>query len=203
MSGQDTQIRVNRARAYVAKLPPAVSGAHGHNATFVAAIAAAHGFGLSEEDALRVLLDDFNPRCQPQWDEAELRHKVRDAITAKHDKPRGHLFDGGDRKARTATLDWPQKAKECAASWCMAGPEIATKLGLPAEALRRIEMLGASEWNRIGGVVTWAEHDGTGKVIGVAYRTLAGEKKAMKGSKRGIALSADWRTVRDGYSLLV
>jgi len=203
MNGQDTKSRIDRARAYVAKLPPAVSGEHGHNATFVAAIAVAHGFGLSEDDAVRVLLDDFNPTCQPPWDEAELRHKVRDAIGAKHDKPRGHLFDGGRPEPKTGMPDWPQKAKECAASWCTAGLEIAAKLGLPADALRRVELLGASQWNRIGGVVTWAEHDGSGKVIGVAYRTLAGEKKALKGSKRGIALSADWRTVREGYPLVV
>src|SRR5262249_30386570 len=157
--GQDTQCRIDRARAYVAKLPPAVSGEHGHNATFVAAIAVVHGFGLSEDDALRVLLDEFNPRCQPPWDEAELRHKARDAIGAKHDKPRGHLFDGGGSKSKTRTRDWPQKAKECAASWTAAGPEIAAKLGLPADALRRVELLGASQWNRIGRVVTWAEHD--------------------------------------------
>src|SRR5262249_1662059 len=125
------------------------------------------------------------------------------AIAAKHNKPRGHLFDGGGQKAKTGTRDWPQKAKECAASWCTAGLEIATMLGLPADALRRVELLGASQWNQIGDVVTWAEHDETGKVRGVGCRTRAGDKKGMKGSKRGIALSTDWHTVREGYPLVV
>jgi len=201
MSNSDAQSRIDRARAYLEKLPPAISGQRGHAATFRAAIAMAHGFGLSEHESLELLLTSFNPKCQPPWQESELRHKVRDAIDAKHDKPRGHLFE---RERTTApTRDWLKKAKEYAASWTPAGPEIAEKLGLPAEALRRVHMVGSALWGRIGGVVTWPEFNGEGQAIGITYRTVAGDKKAMKGSKRGIALSNDWQTVRDGFPLVI
>lgn len=67
-----------RARKYVAKLPPAISGSNGHGATFHAACVLVLGFGLPETEALEILRD-FNQRCQPQWSEKELLHKVQSA----------------------------------------------------------------------------------------------------------------------------
>ena len=65
------------ARAYLDKLPAAVSGAGGHKATFAAACWCVR-LGLDDSDAL-ALLREFNQRCQPPWKEAELAHKLRDA----------------------------------------------------------------------------------------------------------------------------
>ena len=65
------------ARAYLAKLPAAVSGAGGHRATFAAACWCVR-LGLDDSDAM-ALLREFNQRCQPPWKEAELAHKLRDA----------------------------------------------------------------------------------------------------------------------------
>ena len=84
---------LERAAKYLASMPEAVEGAGGSDATYAAAAALAHGFGLSESDALALLLADFNPRCVPPWTEAELAHKVRDAATKPHDQPRGYLRD--------------------------------------------------------------------------------------------------------------
>lgn len=67
----------DRARAYLDKLDPAISGSGGHNATFKAACKLVE-FGLPEEDAF-TLLRDYNARCQPPWPEKDLRHKLRDA----------------------------------------------------------------------------------------------------------------------------
>ncbi len=69
---------VVRARAYVAKMPHAVAGAGGHNATFAVACRLVHGFGLSDVDAW-ALLCEFNARCAPPWSDRELRHKLRQA----------------------------------------------------------------------------------------------------------------------------
>ncbi|HNQ90940.1 MAG TPA: primase C-terminal domain-containing protein [Verrucomicrobiota bacterium] len=71
---------VQRARAYLAKLPPAVSGAGGHNATFRAACWLVR-FGLSDAEAIE-LLREYNSRCSPPWTEAELRHKLQNAMAA-------------------------------------------------------------------------------------------------------------------------
>jgi hypothetical protein len=69
---------LQRARAYLAKMSPAVSGEGGHNQTFAAACALVVGFGLSVE-AARPLLEEYNERCEPPWSEKELEHKLADA----------------------------------------------------------------------------------------------------------------------------
>jgi hypothetical protein len=86
-----TLTSVDRARQYVAKIPGAVSGQGGHNQTFSVACYLFNGFGLSESDALALILE-YNQRCSPPWSERELRHKVKSAAAASHDKPRGHLL---------------------------------------------------------------------------------------------------------------
>jgi hypothetical protein len=65
-------------RAYLAKLPPAVSGAGGHPATFRAACECVR-FGLSDADALALLREWNATHCQPPWTEKELMHKLNDA----------------------------------------------------------------------------------------------------------------------------
>jgi len=69
---------LDRARAYVAEMPAAVSGQGGHHALFAVCKVLCHDFDLSEADAWS-LLADYNARCQPPWTEAELRHKLEDA----------------------------------------------------------------------------------------------------------------------------
>lgn len=69
---------IERARRYLAKMPPAVSGSSGHNATFHAACVLLLGFGLSLQEAL-VLLREWNQTCQPPWSDKELEHKAIDA----------------------------------------------------------------------------------------------------------------------------
>lgn len=67
-----------RARAYIAKMSPAVSGQDGHGATFKVACALVLGFNLSQDDALS-LLREYNATCQPPWSERDLVHKVKSA----------------------------------------------------------------------------------------------------------------------------
>lgn len=77
-----------RARKYLAKLPAAISGSGGHNATFHAACVLVLGFELGESDALS-LLSEYNQRCDPPWSERELEHKIRSAV--KQPGERGYL----------------------------------------------------------------------------------------------------------------
>ncbi|MFO7899770.1 MAG: bifunctional DNA primase/polymerase [Planctomycetota bacterium] len=82
-----------RAVAYLDRIPSAISGQGGHNQTYAAAVAVVHGFGIEPDRALELLLDHYNPRCQPPWTEKELQHKVDDAATKPHNKPYGWLRD--------------------------------------------------------------------------------------------------------------
>ena len=86
---------IERARLYLDACDPAISGQGGHNQTFFAAQALVNGFCLDPEVALRLLLENYNPRCEPPWNERELQHKVDSAMQNPSDKARGWLRDGG------------------------------------------------------------------------------------------------------------
>jgi hypothetical protein len=82
----------SRASAYVAAMPPAIAGNHGHDTTFTAALALIHGFALPRAQAWPIMLE-FNARCEPPWSQKELEHKLDSAAKAnRHSKPRGYLL---------------------------------------------------------------------------------------------------------------
>lgn len=82
---------LDRARAYVSKCPPAISGQNGHSAAYNVAVALVHGFNLSEPDA-QTIFAEFNRTCQPPWSDAEVIHKLREAASKPHNRPRGFLL---------------------------------------------------------------------------------------------------------------
>jgi hypothetical protein len=69
---------LERAKRYVASVPPAIEGQHGDVHTFRICCRLTRGFALDDEQALHVLAD-WNARCQPPWSEAELLEKLRHA----------------------------------------------------------------------------------------------------------------------------
>ena len=77
-SGTDPNSVISRARAYIAKIPGAVSEQNGHNDTFHVACVLVLGFGLSVDDAFP-LLAEWNQTCQPPWEEKDLLHKLQSA----------------------------------------------------------------------------------------------------------------------------
>lgn len=79
---------IDRARRYLAKIPPAIAGQGGHNATFHAACVLVMGFLLGRTDSLQ-LLSEWNLACQPPWSQRELEHKVADA--ERQSGERGYL----------------------------------------------------------------------------------------------------------------
>lgn len=74
----DTSRVVRAAARYVDRMPPAISGAGGHNSTMRVAGVLVQMFGLSDDDAMG-LLGAYNERCKPPWTEAELWHKIQSA----------------------------------------------------------------------------------------------------------------------------
>src|SRR5262245_59395693 len=83
---------IQRAKNYLTKVSPAISGQNGHGQLYTAAVALTVGFKLSEADALSLLKSDYNTRCQPPWTDAELIHKCREAVTKPHDRQPGWLL---------------------------------------------------------------------------------------------------------------
>jgi len=69
---------IERAKRYVASVPPAIAGQHGDVHTFRVCCRLTRGFALDHEQALHVLAE-WNARCQPPWSEADLLDKLRRA----------------------------------------------------------------------------------------------------------------------------
>jgi hypothetical protein len=67
-----------RARAYLAAVPPAISGQHGDRHTYQVCCRIVRGFALSDPEALAVL-QEWNARCLPPWSQAALTAKIRGA----------------------------------------------------------------------------------------------------------------------------
>ena len=84
---------LERARRYLAAIPPAVAGQRGDVRTFHVCCRLARGFGLATGDALS-LLADWNGRCDPPWSERELLAKL-DHANRYGREPIGGLLQGG------------------------------------------------------------------------------------------------------------
>ena len=67
--------RIERARRYLAAVPPAVTGQHGDVHTFRVCCRLVRGFGLSDADAMSIL-NEWNASCDPPWTDRELRDKL-------------------------------------------------------------------------------------------------------------------------------
>ena len=73
-----TDWRRERARRYLAALPPAIAGSHGDLHTFRVCCRIVRGFALDDDEAL-ALLQQWNTRCQPPWTDRELEQKIASA----------------------------------------------------------------------------------------------------------------------------
>lgn len=80
---------LQRAMAYVEKMPPAISGQAGHHSIWLVAIACRRGFSLSESDTM-IVLREYSSKCSPPWSERELAHKAKEA--EKSPLPDGYLL---------------------------------------------------------------------------------------------------------------
>jgi hypothetical protein len=96
--------RVRRGEAYAANTPGAISGSGGHNQTYALATALVHGLCLSPADA-RDILAEYNVRCEPPWSDRELDHKIEEAASKAHERPRGWLLADGQSSEATPRVD--------------------------------------------------------------------------------------------------
>ncbi|MEQ1906751.1 MAG: phage/plasmid primase, P4 family, partial [Pirellulaceae bacterium] len=93
---------LDRASKYIAKMDRSVEGSKGSNPMFYAACQLVRGFDLSDDEAFNLLLNEFNPRCEPPWSEKEIRHKIKDARIRAKGQP-GHLLV--DNRSLTAATN--------------------------------------------------------------------------------------------------
>lgn len=70
--------RIYRARLWIQKVPGAISGQGGHDATYRVACHLVQRFGLSLSEAMPLLLQ-WNDTCTPPWTFRDLSKKLNDA----------------------------------------------------------------------------------------------------------------------------
>jgi archaellum biogenesis ATPase FlaH len=75
---RDDQVAINSYIQDLKTYPEAIANKNGNDTTYLAACKG-RDFGLNEETTLSILLEHYNPRCQPQWDELELNGIVYNA----------------------------------------------------------------------------------------------------------------------------
>jgi hypothetical protein len=127
---------IARAERYVEAMPGAVSGQGGHDKTYAVACALVNGFDLDQGTAIGIMQRRYNPRCEPEWSAKELQHKVKDAATKTHDKPRGYLRDEPLQPQSFADVDLSAFDTLAAASEDdEAEVDVTELLGGPAERL--------------------------------------------------------------------
>ena len=92
---------LDRAMAYLEKLPDAISGAGGHDATLRAACECVR-FGLTDGELWEALCWYNVNKCRPQWSEKELTHKIESAKTkAQHGERVQPARNAGKRRTFT------------------------------------------------------------------------------------------------------
>jgi hypothetical protein len=124
-----------------------------------------------------VLLDRQRQR-QEDWERDRL-HRGRPSSNGT-----AHLDDGPDMDAlarRHAHGLTPERAAE-----------LAEALGLRADVLARLPLLGYSHTDPLGSCWTFPEHDGAGRVIGLTRRYRDGAKVAITGGHRGLIVPERW-----------
>lgn len=101
MTGAPRLSGLERARAYVSKIPGAIEGNRGDCQTLAVANALLWDFALGPSEALAILRE-YNARCSPPWTEAELVRKLQSAERQPHCKPRGSLLGATPQPWQTA-----------------------------------------------------------------------------------------------------
>jgi len=101
-------IRLSAPRKYVRKCDPAISGCNGHTTTFNTVLKLLGKFpSLTDEDAFNVLSRDWNPRCEPPWNDIELRRKISETRKIKP-HPTERVEIGNESRVKGK----PNKSKE-------------------------------------------------------------------------------------------
>lgn len=77
--GLTREVRMRLARLWLERQKPAIEKQGGDNHTYGICCSVAHGHDLSPADSFEVL-QEWNARCEPPWNENALRQKIRSAI---------------------------------------------------------------------------------------------------------------------------
>jgi hypothetical protein len=129
-SGQELS-KQERAARYLSKMPPAVSGEHGHDKTYRVACVLMLGFALSVDEAWPVIAE-WNQGCNPPWSDADLRRKLDQANQ-----------QGGDRGFLLTGNSFENPSVDCLGEFMQQFDQPAAPAGIPATAAEPEELTPA------------------------------------------------------------
>jgi hypothetical protein len=120
---------IEQARNYLLTMDPSISGEHGHDKLLKAASILVNDFGLTDGEALDLLVTDFNPRCVPPWEVADITRKISEAKKNPPSRtPKGeHRLTEEDETTVIVEEPWP----------AALGPDAFH--GIAGEIIRKIE----------------------------------------------------------------
>ena len=147
---------IRRAKMYISKIPPAVSGSDGHGATFHVAMILVEGFDLSMEDALEAF-QEWNNRCVPPWSEKELVHKLKSATSKATN--RGHLLNQDKQRHTSQSTHEDSESSD-------SNPEVPQEEDATAADIKAANMSTKWAWEgwiQLGATTCLAAEPGTGK----------------------------------------
>lgn len=199
---------LERARRYIAKCPPAISGQGGHNATFHVAAVLVHGFDLSADEAMP-LIQEYNQCCQPRWSERELRHKIESAARAPHQQPRGHLLgespasrSGRAVMQRRVALASPPAPKP---AFC---PMVLKRIAAKVSGVRDVTDFISSrsvvpvESQDCGSFLRWLYPKGSGEKVVIFSRMQSQGQMVWKADRSDLILNEDFPSGEEGVWFL-
>jgi KaiC/GvpD/RAD55 family RecA-like ATPase len=143
---------VERARQYLARMDPSISGSGGNAALWKASLALGRGFALSESETLELLRYDFNSRCSPPWDDKTLvRHAARAVKHATVED--GYIIKNSnwqERPRKQERQDQPEPVEESIIDeppeWFdMNGPEFDVPVDLSEVQKRELKVVSLHE----------------------------------------------------------
>ena len=133
---------LNRAKAYLDAMPPAVSGSGGHKTAFAAATVLRHGFALPDSEAWSLFLE-YNQRCQPPWNSTELKHKFDSVDSFRHPMRRGYLAEKGGvvtKRGRNKIISSPLLTRSEPRKRAIHSPKTLGVIKLPDQYLAPVEI---------------------------------------------------------------
>lgn len=77
---------ITQAQLWAAQQPEAIQGENGSAACFAVACGLVRDWGLSVDEAMPIM-EEYSQRCLPPWSEAELEHKLADAMAKAEEEP--------------------------------------------------------------------------------------------------------------------
>lgn len=125
---RDWAYRLRMARQEVKTLPPSIEGQNGSGSLWMAAQVLMRRYELPADTATDIILEDFNPRCEPEWSVDEIAYKLDQAARVGSFKvgdvaPEGLLEAMNRVSAMTERYTVPEEESNRSWAWEVAKTE--------------------------------------------------------------------------------